>query len=564
MKNNMPYENYTPKQLLEICSDLFDEEKYEDIINMLENIEDYVSGDNEDDDDVISLIFTLGLSYEKLGDQLEEVQYCEKSIVLLNHFKELLEDTYLWNYLIGKAYYILDELEKAIFHLEKSFYLKPNDIESRIYLAGAYYLSNQEEKALYYYNQLLEIDEENEILREKIELCLHNLSMPFFEEPFRDRVEYTWELFEKQEKKIRKVLDELETIKNEREVEIILYDNLLPTIHDILTISLDVPCFECRKEGEKYHLYLSTNGVYFRAHIYSYFIRKMPDSLKKYWNVEIGLVEQENPKIQLQNLVIDGSEFSIWVEKEEERLVISAFAEQLVPVIKQNQQYAYDLMLKLMMETLGETVVLILKNMKKVDFTLLHQIPKEKIFSKNKPISLFELKQTLEEQGYIVSNSLDEYLKMEYHYERTPKEDISDGWNFRDDITYGESKIPMLEETYEDGETIIFDVIYGMGAIAGFFSIPLESFVHDGMVSGDQLEELENNLVKYIEENAGTDVITVIGRALGLACIYIDFLAWDINEVLRTAHDFFEQTDLEWANYHSYRAGTTLVKLHRK
>ena len=576
MKNNTLYENHTPKQLLEICSELYDQGKYEEVINMLENIAEYVSEENEKDDDITSLILTLGLSYDRMGDITEENIYYEKNVNHLLHFIKLLHSSFLWHLLMGKSYYMLDKLEDALLHLEMSSLLCPDDIDSTFYLAEVYRLLDQEPKALEYYQRLLEFDENdemNELAKENINLCILGLSKPHFQKSFKQRVEHVWKLFEEQEETIRQLHDQYETIGDEGEAEEFYCNKVLPVIKKIFTIAIENPYFDSKKENGKYHLYLSTMGFYFRIPLYAYFIDKMPKSLHQYWNIEFGLPMKKELKMSIDETVIEGNEFSFWVEEINEELSVSVFSEKLVPSIKENKIRAYIKVLQLLMETLGEVAVARLKEIQDVRFELLIQPPKTKssIFSnlftrgkkssENQEITLFELKETLEQKGYVVSNNLEEYLQLTYSYENEPEE-MGDDWKFRDDIKYSTSRMPQLEWDYEDNNTNIFDIFYGMGVVAGFLSLPTENFLEGDMVSGEQLEELIDKLLAYIEENAGSDVITIIGRSMGMYCMYIDFIAWDINAVLETAHNFFKETEFDWVNYHSYRAGTNLIRLY--
>ena len=580
MKNNTLFENHTPKQLLEICSELYEQEKYEDIINILENITDYVSEDTDDGDD-ISLIFTLSMSYVTMGDRTEENIYHEKNIKLLNYFEGLLDfaeelEEFLWHLLIGQSYYSLDNLKKALLHLEISFRLRPDDINCNFHLAEVYRLLEQEPKALEHYQRLLELneddemselidDEMNEVIIEHIKLCLLKLSQPHFQESFKQRVERTWKIFEEQEEVVRQLIDEYETIEDEYELEEFFRNELLPVIDRILTIEIQNPYFESKKENGKYHLYLSTMGFYERIPLYAYFISKMPESLHQYWNIELGLPMKDELKMYINEEVIQGNEFSLWVEEVDEELSVSMFSEKLVSSIKEDEMRAYALMLKLIIETLGEVAVAILKEVQGVDFKLLRKPLKiGERSSENQAISLYELQETLEEKGYIVLNDLEKYLQLTCSYEKEPKE-MDDDWQFRDDIKYSLNRMPELELfAYEDNDSSIFDAFYSMGVVTGFFSLPAEKFMKNDMESMKQLEELVQSLLAYIEENAGSDVITIIGKSVGVYCVYIDFIAWDINVVLETAHNFFKETEFDWVNYHSYRADTNVIRLYEK
>ena len=48
----------------------------------------------------------------------------------------------------------------------------------------------------------------------------------------------------------------------------------------------------------------------------------------------------------------------------------------------------------------------------------------------------------------------------------------------------------------------------------------------------------------------------------GLYCGYVDFISWDIRAVLNKAEEFFAETDIPWASFHTFRreAGTVTLK----
>ena len=60
----------------------------------------------------------------------------------------------------------------------------------------------------------------------------------------------------------------------------------------------------------------------------------------------------------------------------------------------------------------------------------------------------------------------------------------------------------------------------------------------------------------------GPEVLTLTGGATGLFCGYVDFIAWDIRTALQMAKEFFEDSDIPWASFHTFRreAGTVNLK----
>ena len=57
-------------------------------------------------------------------------------------------------------------------------------------------------------------------------------------------------------------------------------------------------------------------------------------------------------------------------------------------------------------------------------------------------------------------------------------------------------------------------------------------------------------------------MLTLTGGATGLFCGYVDFIAWDIRTALQMAKEFFEDSDIPWASFHTFRreAGTVNLK----
>ena len=57
-------------------------------------------------------------------------------------------------------------------------------------------------------------------------------------------------------------------------------------------------------------------------------------------------------------------------------------------------------------------------------------------------------------------------------------------------------------------------------------------------------------------------MVTLTGGATGLYCGYVDFIAWDIRAALQMAKEFFKDSDIPWASFHTFRreAGTVSLK----
>ena len=67
----------------------------------------------------------------------------------------------------------------------------------------------------------------------------------------------------------------------------------------------------------------------------------------------------------------------------------------------------------------------------------------------------------------------------------------------------------------------------------------------------------------HLEQSVG-DSFKFIGGATGVEYGYLDFIAWDLKEVLECATKFFASSKVSWAGYHSFRQKDSLNKFSDK
>ena len=80
--------------------------------------------------------------------------------------------------------------------------------------------------------------------------------------------------------------------------------------------------------------------------------------------------------------------------------------------------------------------------------------------------------------------------------------------------------------------------------------------------SSQKIFDFRDKLEATLAAGDGPENLTLIGGATGLYCGYVDFIAWDIRAVLQKAKEFFEDTDIPWASFHTFcrEAGTVTLK----
>ena len=104
------------------------------------------------------------------------------------------------------------------------------------------------------------------------------------------------------------------------------------------------------------------------------------------------------------------------------------------------------------------------------------------------------------------------------------------------------------------------DDLHADGVVAGFFCYPLDTLREEE--GSDKIFAFRDELEDYLSSACGPDVLILTGGATGIFCGYVDFIAWDLPAVLNKVQDFFADTDLPWADFHTFRreAGTVSLK----
>ena len=117
-----------------------------------------------------------------------------------------------------------------------------------------------------------------------------------------------------------------------------------------------------------------------------------------------------------------------------------------------------------------------------------------------------------------------------------------------------------LVNGYLDADNDFMDALHADGAAAGFFCYPLDTLREEE--GTEKIFDFRDRLEEALAAGDGPEILTLTGGATGLFCGYVDFIAWDIRAVLQKAKEFFEGTDIPWANFHTFRreAGTVALK----
>ena len=495
--------------ILKQCQKWHEEDKHQKIVDALEAI--------SAEERTPEMDMELARAYNNLADSSEPEgrKLLHQALELMQSHEEELGDTYSWNFRMGYAYYYLDQEGRALRHFEKALELHPGDDPK---------LNTRQD------------------MEELIDSCKKGISLPQFSECFRERTEDWWETFAEMEAELRQMMDEDKDHTRGAE--------LVAQMQETLNLVFDEISFEMGFNGEKYELILTPEGDKVKLFELVYFQKHASKEVLEHWNILVG--RQPLPNIGLRTedgWDISGEDVQIWLEEQgENSFAISAYCEKLLPMLRDEEGRAWWMLTTLTDQVLGE-----ISHMRYIDsFDVLEEPKAEPSFL------LSQLPDKLREQGLELSTDPEAYLESYLGYKMEPKQDPDADWRL--DVMAGSTCCVPLINGYLNADNDFMDDLHADGAVAGFFCYPLDTLREEE--GSQKIFDFRDKLEEVLTGGDGSEVLTLTGGATGLYCGYVDFIAWDIQEALNMAKEFFEGTDIPWAIFHTFRreAGSVPLK----
>ena len=495
--------------ILKQCQKWHEEDKHQKIVDALEAI--------SAEERTPEMDMELARAYNNLADSSEPEgrKQLHRALELMQCHEEELGDTYSWNFRMGYAYYYLDQEGRALRYFEKALEQHPGDDPK---------LNTRQD------------------MEELIDSCKKGISLPQFSECFRERTEDWWETFAEMEAELRQMMDEDKDHTRGAE--------LVAQMQETLNLVFDEISFEMGFNGEKYELILTPEGDKVKLFELVYFQKHASKEVLEHWNILVG--RQPLPNIGLRTedgWNISGDDVQIWLEEQgENSFAISAYCEKLLPKLQEEEGRAWWMLTTLTDQVLGE-----ISHMRYIDsFDVLEEPKAEPSFL------LSQLPDKLREQGLELSTDPEAYLESYLGYKMEPKQDPDADWRL--DVMAGSTCCVPLINGYLNADNDFMDDLHADGAVAGFFCYPLDTLREEE--GSQKIFDFRDKLEEVLTGGDGSEVLTLTGGATGLYCGYVDFIAWDIQEALNMAKEFFEGTDIPWAIFHTFRreAGSVPLK----
>ena len=495
--------------ILKQCQKWHEEDKHQKIVDALEAI--------PTEERTPEMDMELARAYNNLADSSEPEgrKQLHRALELMQCHEEELGDTYSWNFRMGYAYYYLDQEGRALRYFEKALEQHPGDDPK---------LNTRQD------------------IEELIDWCGKGISLPQFSECFRERTENWWETFAEMEAELRQMMDEDKDHTRGAE--------LVAQMEDTLNLVFDEISFELGFNGEKHELILTPEGNKVKLFELVYFQKHAPKEVLEHWNILVGRQPSQNIGLRTDDSWdISGEDVQIWLEEQgENSFNISAYCEKLLPMLREAEGRVWWMLTTLTDQILGE-----IPHMRYIDsFDVLEEPKAEPSFL------LSQLPDKLREQGLELSTDPEAYLESYLGYKMEPKQDPDADWRL--DVMAGSTCCVPLINGYLNADNDFMDDLHADGAVAGFFCYPLDTLREEE--GSQKIFDFRDKLEEVLTGGDGSEVLTLTGGATGLYCGYVDFIAWDIQEALNMAKEFFEGTDIPWAIFHTFRreAGSVPLK----
>ena len=480
--------------LLEQCQRWHENEEYQKIITEIEAL--------PSDERTPELDSELARAYNNAAS-VDDRAYFEKAITLLTPHADYFKGDHLWNLRMGYSYYYLDREDRALPYFEEALAALPGDADTE----------------------------------RMIESCRKMLALPFFQHPFRSRVQEAWTAFAQAETELRALMDSDEDRGEE----------LIARVEDILRIAFDDVSFELGKGGAKYELILTPEGMRTKLFSLVYFARLAPVSVREHWDIRVGRTASLGFALRTGDYSIEMKDVAVWFAQEGEGIALTVCCEKRLPLLKEDEDRAWWMLSLLVDQALGEIAAMRLIH----DFEIV-DTPKDEA-----SVTLVDLPKVLEESGLSLANDAEDYLEHSYlAYKRDPDTSAEADWRF--DIYTGSTRLPALLSAYTENEATLVNMYHADGIAAGFLAYPLPEDLHG---KSEEILAFRDTLMEAITEAAGADAVTFLGGATGTGCGYLDFIAWDLRAVLDAAAHFLTETTLPWAAFHSFRRDANPIYL---
>lgn len=487
--------------ILQKCQKWIQEEHFDKVIKALDGI--------EPNERTPEMDLQLALALTNQGARVKNGSHMiQRAIELLESHEQLFGKSFMWNFIMGNAYFLLNEEGRALKYFECASEEDPDEFSSKSNIA----------------------------------LCIKRLTMPVYERSYRARVLMACLSFADQEREIRRLLDNLDKEGYAHRV--------LQKLSAIFLPVLPTKRIAAIPHILHYELVFSPDGGDYALHQLLFLKQQFKKIIKRHWNITLGTKASRDISYKRDGIELIGGDVKLWVTKEDDTLFnVSAYCPKLLQTRSENYALASWYLDNFIDIAIGE-----IANMRYIyDLDILDK-PKSGKF-----IYLNELESTLRSKGCDLDISAEQYLASTFKvYNGKPDNNPYKIW--REDICAGTTFVPELPECYGTGHNRLLDELHKQGICAGFIAFSLYNFI--GSDRAEKILAFSEKFKDYLTKDGLGDVVKVVGTAVGLGYGYVDVMIWDLRPFLDAVYDFFNESDIEHVIFHSfrYKVGTVTIK----
>lgn len=412
--------------------------------------------------------------------------------------------------------------EKALRMFIPLFEVLENDYRWNMRIAYVYMSIDQEGRAYLHLHKALQIrpgDPQARVMRDR---CERQLICPLFRLPFRQRVHNAWEAFMDQESALRECIDHADTQE--------AMEKGLAIFHDILKDAVQNVSFALGLEENRYLMTLSPDANMARLWKIDYFVRAMPDELKARWTVQVGRPPGQHAFASTHR---DMTDVTVAWKRTEGGYAFRLHGGELAGHDEETLEEARSLVCLV----LGELTAMAVTD----EVTVADQ-------AEEHAISLSLLSGVMAIEGIMPITETEACIARHGRtYRGHPIRDRNADWRL--DVTEGYSTLKEAVDGYYNNDDDVVDECHQDGIAAAFFAIRRE----DCPKTHASAQTLAAELEEYLKETVGEEAVTIIGWAEGLYSLYVDFLAWDLQPVLKEAEQFFRSRNFRRCAFHTFR-----------
>ena len=472
--------------VLEKCAALNAEDRYQEIIDLLEEIPAQTRSPLLTGELARAYNNRAVMDYDE--DDPERAMLLRRSIELLASVRETESQKHSWQFRLGYAFYYLGREEQALPFFKQALALRPGD-----------------EDTIDFINR-----------------CLKVTSLPITQPNMADRVHAFWRLFGQSEAHWR------EALRTGGEAAATARKEIRETLHEEITPHWPV---EVMVSEEQISIVIGALDLFWNAIMIDHLRQSMPKRYRAAWRICTGLQVGSIPESELtfNGQPVALSEMRVWLNRNEENeWKVSFFHPIFDNLPPEKAPDAFEFINHLLGTTFGEAVVLRWFR----DLGVKRDAPKERTPDEMAFQDFVAHFKATEPE--VNTYTMDQYLYDPVKFTLKPQDVVYPLYDIEEGETW--CMMPLIGGFYNN-DNMVMHHLRQHGATAGVLGFAPKDELLEGKTREAVIAELRRTIEKTLKRKAPKS-FTVAGYAIGKHWGYLFLLLWNPVKPLSAAHEF--------------------------